>query len=172
MTLELFSKAFAMGGALPARHTADGVNVSPPLHWTGVPRGARSLALIVEDPDAPAKTWVHWLCWNIPASLKGIEEDVGPDDPRLRQGLNSFGGCGWGGPRPPCRKGAHRYVLRLYALDKLLDLAPGADREALEAQMHGHVLAAARLMAKYHRRACGCASSGAGCSRGLGCGRH
>jgi Raf kinase inhibitor-like YbhB/YbcL family protein len=172
MTLELFSPAFSMGAAIPARHTAGGVDLSPPLQWTGVPRAARAVALLVEDPEAPEGSRVNWLAWNLPAHLGGLAEAVAPEDPRLRQGLNDFGRCGWAGPHPPCRKGARRYLFRLFALDAFLDLPAGAGRPALEAAMHGHVLAEARLMGKHHRRVCACASSGAGCSRDSGSGRH
>jgi Raf kinase inhibitor-like YbhB/YbcL family protein len=168
MPLELYSKAFSMGGALPVRHSAEGVDLSPPLHWVGVPRTARSLALLVEDPDASEGPFVHWLAWNLPAESRELAEGAGG----LRQGLNGYGRPGWGGPRPPCRKGAHRYVFRLFALDRLLDLDEHVGREAFEAALAGHVLDEARLVGKYHRRSCSCANGEGGCSRGSGCGRH
>lgn len=149
MALDLTSPAFQSGEPIPARHTADGADVSPPLAWRGAPRGTRSFALVVEDPDAPAKVWLHWLAWNIPSEARGVPEAVGPD--AFPQGLNDFGRRGWGGPRPPRGEGAHRYVFRLCALDALLDLPRDASRESLAGRMHGHVLAEATLTGKAWR---------------------
>jgi Raf kinase inhibitor-like YbhB/YbcL family protein len=131
MPLELESPAFARGGPLPERFSADGGNRSPPLAWTGSPRGARAFALVVEDPDVHPRAFVHWLAWDIPAHLTGLPEGLAPDA-LARQGINGYGTVGWGGPRPPEGKGAHRYVFRLLALDRPVGLAAGASRPELE----------------------------------------
>ncbi|MGC4119253.1 MAG: YbhB/YbcL family Raf kinase inhibitor-like protein [Myxococcales bacterium] len=149
MALSLESPDFRAGGPLPARCAADTSNRSPALLLRGAPAGTRSFALVVEDPDAPEKTWVHWLAWNIPSERREIPEAVGPD--AFPQGLNDYGQVGWGGPKPPRGDGAHRYVFRLYALDALLDLPQGATRDALEGRLHGHVLARATLTGKAWR---------------------
>lgn len=172
MPLELYSKAFSMGGAIPARHGSEELNLSPPLHWTGVPKAARSLALLVEDPDAPEGAFVHWLAWNLPVDTRALAEGIAASAGGLVQGLNGYGKPGWGGPRPPCRTGAHRYLFRLIALDRLLDLSAGAGREAFEAALAGHQLDEARLLGKFHRHGCGCSKKAGGCSQGSGCGRH
>lgn len=154
MTLSLSSTAFEDGEPIPREYTCDGANVSPPLAWSGVPPHTRSLVLIMDDPDAPMGTWVHWLLYNIPATVTELEE-AQPDSLELSglglQGHNSFKTIGYGGPCPPRGK-PHRYFFRLYALDTLLDLAPGANREELEAAMAGHVLAQGQLMGTYQRR--------------------
>lgn len=145
--LELTSPAFSAGGALPRRHTAEGEDLSPPLRWTGAPPGTGSFALLVEDPDAPERTWVHWLVWNVPSELRELPEAA----KGYPTGRNDFGRLGWGGPKPPRGEGAHRYVFRLFALDAPLDLPAGATREQLEGRMHGHVLAQAALTGKAWR---------------------
>jgi Raf kinase inhibitor-like YbhB/YbcL family protein len=148
MPLELESPAFPRGAALPPRFTAAGDNCSPPLAWTGAPKGTRSFALIVDDPDVPSRAFVHWLAWNIAGHLAALPECLPPDSAAVRQGKNDFGALGWGGPKPPRGKGAHRYVFRLLALDRFLDLAQGASRRELEAELAGCVLDRASLMAK------------------------
>lgn len=145
--LELTSPAFSAGRALPRRHTAEGDDLSPPLRWSGAPAGTGSFALLVEDPDAPGGAFVHWLVWNLPSEVRELPEGARG----WPTGLNGFGRTGWSGPRPPRGEGAHRYVFRLFALDALLDLAPGATREGLEGRMHGHVLAQAALTGKAWR---------------------
>ena len=152
--MELSSPAFSTGGAIPAAHGCEGADASPPLAWRDVPGPAKALALIVEDPDAPAGTWLHWAIWNLPPRPHQLEGSVPPHKvlPSLaRQGLNDFGRVGWGGPCPP--SGEHRYFFRLYALDAPLALAGGARRAELEAAMRGHVLAEAALMGTYRRGA-------------------
>jgi hypothetical protein len=149
MTLALESPAFVSGGPLPARCAADTSNRSPPLRIRGAPAGTRSFALIVEDPDAPERTWTHWLAWNLGAERREIPEAVGPD--AFPQGLNDYGQVGWGGPKPPRGDGAHRYLFQLFALDVLLNLPQGATREALAGRLHGHVLAQASLTGKAWR---------------------
>lgn len=140
---------------MPRAYTRAGDDTSPPLAIEAVPGDARTLALVVDDPDAPAGPWVHWLIWNIPAG-SSIPADVGrdPEVPSLggaRQGRNDFGDFGWGGPAPPPGHGAHRYRFTVFALVEALELEPGADREALEAAMEGRVLDEARLTAVYER---------------------
>lgn len=153
MSLRVESTAFANGGRIPAKYTADGPDVSPPLSWEGAPESTRSFAVICDDPDAPRGTWVHWLIWNIPPEKTGLPEGV-PPDPELpdgsRQGTNDFGRIGYGGPAPPPGK-PHRYFFRVYALDTVLEVPPGARRPALEEAMRGHVLAYGELMGMYGR---------------------
>jgi Raf kinase inhibitor-like YbhB/YbcL family protein len=153
MALTLTSTAFSDGGLIPRRYTCDGEDVSPPLAWRDAPAGTRSFALICDDPDAPAKVWVHWVIYNLPATVTDLPEAV-PPDPELprggRQGRNDFGRLGYGGPCPP--SGTHRYFFRLYALDALLDLAPGATKGDLVRKMAGHILAETVLVGRYARQ--------------------
>ena len=151
--MEIRSPAFARNSPIPAVHTCDGEDVSPPLTFAGVPQGTRSLALLADDPDAPAGTWVHWVAWNIPAgaaSLPGnvLKKDRLPDG--TRQGINDFGRAGYGGPCPP--SGTHRYFFRLYALDTTLDLPATTTRSDLDRAMKGHLLAQAETLGTYKRR--------------------
>ena len=152
-SLRIESAAFTEGGLIPERYTCDGADVSPPLSWTSVPAGTGSLALIADDPDAPGKTWVHWVLFDLPAESKGLPENVpGEKAPAAggKQGRNDFGKIGYGGPCPP--GGTHRYFFKLYALDSRLDLEPGASKQELLRVMEGHVLAEGQLMGKYRRR--------------------
>ena len=153
MSLTLTSAAFAEGAAIPSTYTCDGEDVSPPLSWTAAPDGTKSLALINDDPDAPGKTWVHWVVYNLPTSLRQLPEAL-PTDPELpdgtRQGLTDFGRVGYGGPCPP--SGTHRYFFKLYALDAVLSLPPRATKQQVETAMKGHVLAQAQLMGTYRRK--------------------
>lgn len=151
-TIEMSSSAFADGATIPTKHTDDGANVSPPLSWGAPPPRTVSFALICEDPDAPSGLFVHWLLWGIKADERGLPEGiVATGDPDDRgQGENGFGGIGWGGPSPPPGK-PHRYVFRLYALDHVPKLEPGASRRALERAMEGHVLATGKLIGRYGR---------------------
>jgi len=152
MALEVVSPAFAAGGLIPRKHTCDGEDVSPEISWSGVPAGTRSFALICDDPDAPSGTWVHWVVFNLPAVVSRLPEAL-PAEPALpsggRQGKNDFRRIGYGGPCPP--SGTHRYVFKVYALDRLLDLEPGATKAQVEAAMKGHVLAEGSLMGRYRR---------------------
>ncbi len=153
-TMQLTSSAFADGGSIPARHTCDNKDASPLLKWIGVPAGARSLALIMDDPDAPAGTWVHWVLYDMPAADGELPEGTAaskvlPDG--ARQGSNDFGRIGYGGPCPPRGK-AHRYFFKLYALDKTLDLKPGATKKDVERAMETHILAQGQLMGTYQRK--------------------
>jgi Raf kinase inhibitor-like YbhB/YbcL family protein len=150
------SAAFADGGGIPAKYTEDGKNVSPPLAWKGVPEGAKSLVLIVDDPDAPdprapRMTWVHWVLFNMPSSAAGLPEGVLPEQlpDGTGEGLNDWKRTGYGGPAPPI--GRHRYFFKLYALDMTLEgLGHPTKRKVVDA-MQGHVLAEAVLMGTYER---------------------
>jgi Raf kinase inhibitor-like YbhB/YbcL family protein len=146
--LELTSTAFDHGEPIPVKHTGDGEGTSPPLAWSRVPDGTRSLALIVHDPDAPSGDFTHWVAWNIDPAAGGLEEGV----PAPAEGTHGFGEPGYAGPSPPQGHGPHRYLFRLYALDGELDLEPGASRQQLEEEIGGHVLAEAQLMGTYERR--------------------
>ncbi|HDS58729.1 MAG TPA: YbhB/YbcL family Raf kinase inhibitor-like protein [Thermoplasmatales archaeon] len=154
MAFSIRSPAFAHGASIPARYTCDGENVSPPLEWGDIPPEAESLALIVDDPDAPLFTWVHWLVYDMPADRTALPENVPPQevlDDGTRQGTTSFRRIGYGGPCPPGRR-PHRYHFRLYALDTAPDLPPGAKKRALTAILQSHLLATAETMGAYARR--------------------
>lgn len=153
MALQLASDAFDDGGSIPERFTCDGADVSPPLTVTGVPDEARSLALVVDDPDAPAGTWVHWVLWGLPAGRRELPEGVPAEDEVLggaRQGTNDFGNPGYGGPCPPSG-GPHRYVFRLYALQEAPDLEAGATKEELLEAIEPITLESCRLVGRYRR---------------------
>jgi hypothetical protein len=153
MSFALSSTAFPNGGEIPRRHTCDGTDLSPALAWQDVPAGTQSLALIADDPDAPAGTWTHWLLWNIPARATLLLEDAAKIellDNGARQGINDFQRIGYGGPCPPPGK-PHRYYFKLYALDARLDLKPGATKADLELAIKPHLLAEAQWMGTYQR---------------------
>lgn len=151
LVFELLTAAWEPGGTIPPRHTCSGADLSPALSWSAPPEGTASFALIVDDPDAPGRTWVHWLAWDLPASARSLPEGVKPEDPGLIQGTTDFGRVGYGGPCPPPGHGTHRYFVRLYALDRLLGLPAGSSRVQLDAAMKGHVLASTELMGKSWR---------------------
>ena len=147
----LMSSAFADGEMIPVLYTADGEDISPPLSWTIYP-GAESYVLICEDPDAPVGNWVHWVVYDIPATVNDLDEGIPPENEIeccAMQGLNTWGRVGYGGPAPP--SGTHRYFFRLYALDTLLDLGPRATEARVRVAMEGHVLGTAELMGTYSR---------------------
>ena len=152
MAIHVESSCFSEGGPIPRRHTCDGRNTSPPLSWSGAPEGTKSLALICDDPDAPGKTWVHWVVFNLPPGTQALPEGV-PAHETISgggtQGTNDFRKVGYGGPCPP--SGIHRYLFKLYALDAEVALAPGATKADLERAMKGHVLSEATLTGKYSR---------------------
>lgn len=152
MEMTVTSKAFGEADMIPRKYTCDGEDVSPPLAWSDVPEGTKSLALISDDPDAPVGTWVHWVLYNIPADATELPEGV-PSDQTLengaRHGITDFRRPGYGGPCPP--GGTHRYYFKVYALDAALDLDPGATKAQLLAAMEGHILAEGQLMGKYTR---------------------
>lgn len=152
MFLELRSEAFDDGSEIPAEYTCDGENVSPALAWSGAPDATESFVLIMDDPDAPGGTFVHWIAYDLPASTTELSRDVPPETvlpPGGVHGENSWGRLGYGGPCPP--DGTHRYVFKLYALDTSLRLAPGAGKRAVLDAMEGHVVADARLVGEYTR---------------------
>ena len=150
--LNASSTAFKEGEPIPKQYTCDGINISPPLEWTGVPKTAKTLAIICDDPDAPAGTWVHWVLYNLPADKIGLIENT-PATEALpgggMQGTNDFKKIGYGGPCPP--SGTHRYYFKVYALDSELPLRPGATKADLEKAMEGHVVTQGQLMGKYGR---------------------
>jgi Raf kinase inhibitor-like YbhB/YbcL family protein len=148
MPFSITSTAFDEGGEIPRRHTCEGDDLSPPLAWSEVPEGAASLALIVDDPDAPSGTFVHWLAWGIDPGSGGLEE--GESAPS--EGASGFGDLGYRGPCPPPGHGPHRYFFRLHALDGAPELAAGANREELDAAIDGHVLETAELMGTFERQ--------------------
>jgi Raf kinase inhibitor-like YbhB/YbcL family protein len=147
-TLALSSPAFQQHGIIPVQYTCDGKNISPPLTIAGVPPEAKTLALIVHDPDAPGGNWDHWLLWNIPSDTKQIEEGQVPA--WAVAGMNDFKQQAYGGPCPP--SGTHRYIFTLAALDSPLRLSSGARRQALEQAMDGHIIAKTELIGVYRRQ--------------------
>jgi Raf kinase inhibitor-like YbhB/YbcL family protein len=155
-TIRLNSPAFEEGGTVPKVHTCDGKDTSPPLAWSGVPASARSLALILEDPDGPMGTFTHWILFNLPPDAKELTEGlshgeqvhIGSNGPSARQGKNGFGKFGYGGPCPP-KGNMHRYIFRLYALDQAIDPMQGTSREAFLYAVKGHVVAEGRLTGKF-----------------------
>lgn len=156
MTLELSSPAFGNGGEIPAEYTCQGNDTSPPLAWAGVPAEARSLVLIVDDPDAPdprapKMTWVHWVVYNIPPQTSGIDAaaDAQTLPPGSEQGLNDWKRVGYGGPCPPV--GRHRYFHKLYALDAELSGLRQPTKAQVEAAMEGHIIASAELVGTYQQ---------------------
>lgn len=153
MALHIESPAFQAGGAIPKEFTCEGPDQSPALKWGEPQQGTRSFALIVDDPDAPAGTWVHWVAYNLPASLRGLPQGV-PKTEKIDggglQGMNDFRKIGYGGPCPPPGK-PHRYMFKLYALDTELNLKPGSKKADVERAMQGHVLASGELMGTYSR---------------------
>jgi Raf kinase inhibitor-like YbhB/YbcL family protein len=151
-TMKLTSAAFDEGGMIPGKYTCDGADVSPSLKWESLPDGTKSLALICDDPDAPMGTWVHWVYYNIPADSKELPERIAPDEhpaPGGVQGINDFRRIGYGGPCPP--GGTHRYYFKLYALDTLLKLSPGATKKQVMEAMENHIVGHVQLMGKYKR---------------------
>lgn len=152
-TMRLKSTAFPNDGLIPAKYTCDGTDISPPLSWDNPPSGTQSLALIVDDPDAPTGIFVHWVLYDIPFQIRQLSEGAAPQRTLLNggvQGKNDFGNLGYGGPCPP--SGTHRYFFKLYALDRELGLESGATKKQLEAAMDGHVLTAAEVIGRYSRR--------------------
>lgn len=153
MTIQLTSKAFEEGATIPKVHTCDAEDVSPPLMWSDVPEGAKSLALICDDPDAPMGTWVHWVLYDLPADVTGLPQGVPKAetlDNGAKQGVTDFRRVGYGGPCPPPGK-PHRYFFKLYAIDKNLGLEPGVKKSDVLKAMEGHVLAEGQLMGTYGR---------------------
>jgi Raf kinase inhibitor-like YbhB/YbcL family protein len=156
MAMTLTSPSFEEAGEIPRRHTCQGEDVSPALEWTGIPAGAKTLALVVDDPDAPdpaapKMTWVHWVVFDIPATASGLPEGAGAGLPApARAGNNDWGRTAWGGPCPPV--GRHRYFFKLYALDASLPPDGVSTKAELERAMQGHLLASAQLTGTYQKR--------------------
>lgn len=154
MPFQIATTAFSSGGTIPKNYTCDGPDLSPPLTWKDAPAGTQSFALIADDPDAPAGTWVHWVVYNVPSTTKELPEGVQkseklPDG--TLQGRNDFRKIGYGGPCPPPGK-PHRYFFKLYALDTKLSLEPGATKPELESAIKGHTLTQTEIMGKYGRQ--------------------
>jgi Raf kinase inhibitor-like YbhB/YbcL family protein len=143
----LESNAFENAQAIPSRHSCESEDVSPPLRWMNVPEGTRSLALVVDDPDAPGGVFTHWLAWGLDPAAEGLDEAK----PAPSEGRNDFGTTGYRGPCPPPGHGRHRYVFRLYALDTDIDVGAGAAKAELEQAIEGHVLTTAELVGTYER---------------------
>jgi Raf kinase inhibitor-like YbhB/YbcL family protein len=153
MAFQLSTKAFPVAGEIPKKFTCMGADVSPALAWTDPPQGTRSLALIMDDPDAPVGTFTHWLLYDLPATAENLPEGLAKAEEVPgggRQGRNDFGRLGYGGPCPPPGK-PHRYFFRLHALDTVLNLKPGAGRGEIERALQGHILAQAELMGTFRR---------------------
>jgi Raf kinase inhibitor-like YbhB/YbcL family protein len=153
MSWAISSPSFSNGGNIPKKFTCDGPDLSPQLAWTEAPDKTKTLALLVDDPDAPVGNWNHWTMWNAPATLRGLPEGVSknallPDS--TEQGINDFRKIGYNGPCPPAGK-PHRYYFKLFALDTKLDLKPDSGKKELEAAMKGHVVVQAELMGTYGR---------------------
>ena len=151
--MKLTSPAFDPNQLIPSQYTCDGEDISPPLYWDEPPEATQSFALICDDPDAPGKTWVHWIVYNLPSSTRSLPENVSATTTPLSesfQGKNDFKQLNYGGPCPP--SGTHRYFFKLYALDSNLELKSGATKAQVEAAMKGHLLAVAQLMGRYSRK--------------------
>lgn len=146
MAIKITSTAFAEGEMIPRKYTCDGDDISPPLQISDVPENTKSLALIMDDPDAPVGVWDHWIVFNIPASISQINEG---EEPQGVLGKNSWGRTGYGGPCPP--SGTHRYFFKIYALDTMLNLDAGASKKEVIRAMEGHILAEGQLMGRYSR---------------------
>lgn len=148
---------FDPGEPMPTEYTCDGSNISPPLAWDGAPEQTTTFALLVDDPDAPGRTFTHWVCYNIPGEVTRLPRDVDFEthfddaEPPPEEGVNDFGDMAYGGPCPPPGDAPHRYFIRLYALDTALDLGPGATREQLTDAMEGHILDETDLVGVYGR---------------------
>lgn len=152
VSMNLTSFAFAYGQSIPPKYSCKGENVSPPLTWDEPPAGTQSFALIMDDPDAPMGTWVHWVLFNIPAATRGLSEAM-PGTPTLTdgslQGVTSAHGNGYHGPCPP--SGTHRYFFKLYALNIALSLSSDADKKVVLSAIEGHILAQAELMGTFSK---------------------
>ena len=147
MSLTLTSDAFANGQSIPSKYSCVGKNISPALAWNEPPAGTQSFALIVDDPDAPMGTWVHWVLYNISPEKRNLEEALSMTGQNV--GKNSSGNLGYDGPCPP--SGTHRYFFKLYALDSSLSLSPGATKEQVLKEMKGHILAQGELMGTFSK---------------------
>jgi len=152
MAITITSTAFSEGSMIPQNYACDGEDISPPLAWSGVPDGTKSLALICDDPDAPMGTWVHWVLFNIPAHIMELPANISPEkiiQNGAKHGINDFRKFGYGGPCPP--GGTHRYYFKLYALDTEINVEAGINKAQLLQAMEGHILAEGQLMGRYSR---------------------
>ncbi len=147
ISMKITSSAFDHNQKIPSKYTCDGENISPPLEFVDIPNNAKSLALIVDDPDAPAKTWVHWVVYNINPQVTEVKENSVPQDGI--EGMTDFGKPGYGGPCPP--SGTHRYFFKLYALHTILDLPKNATKQMVEQKMQNNILDKAELIGLYSR---------------------
>ncbi len=151
--ISISSEAFNDGGTIPDEYTCEGEDISPPLSWQGLPDGTKSIALIMDDPDASGRAFVHWVIYNISGSTQKLAKGI-PKKEKLAdgslQGMTDFGKAGYGGPCPPPGK-PHRYIFKIYAIDKILDLPSKASKEDAETAMKGHILAKGELIGKYAR---------------------
>ena len=150
--MRITSPAFSEGSPIPKQYSCDGENISPLLEWEGVPAGVESFALIVDDPDAPGKIFVHWVMYDIPGKSRSLQENYPKqevDSDGSKQGVNSFGKTGYGGPCPP--GGRHRYYFKLFALDTTLDAEAGLSKREILSRIESHTLAEAQLMGTYSR---------------------
>jgi Raf kinase inhibitor-like YbhB/YbcL family protein len=153
MIITVTSPAFASMQAIPQKYTCDGKDMSPPLSWTNVPKNAKSIVLINDDPDAPAGDWVHWVCYDIPPTIDSLPEAVPASDTLAcggKQGKTDFGKIGYGGPCPP--GGTHRYFFKVYALDIMLNLPSGKTKKEIVMAIKGHVVASGELVGTYSRK--------------------
>lgn len=146
-TMKIISSAFQHNTKIPSKYTCDGGNINPPLTFSETPQSAKSLILIVDDPDAPMGTWVHWVVYNIDPKIQNVAEHTVPRNGK--EGMTSFGKPGYGGPCPP--SGTHRYFFKLYALDTLFDNLENPDKKAIEEKMQGHIIDHAELIGLYSR---------------------
>ena len=150
--MEVTSPAFDEGGMIPKQYTCSGVNISPPIKWSNAPKDTKTFAIICDDPDAPAGTWVHWVIFNIPAMVNELSEKIPPTEvlpDGTKQGKNDFRKIGYDGPCPP--SGTHRYFFKVYALSKELDLKAGVTKSELLKAMEDNILSEGQLIGKYKR---------------------
>lgn len=155
MNIKLESQAFNHGDAIPVKYSCEGADISPPLSWSGIPKETKSLAFIMDDPDAPdpaapKMTWVHWVLYNIPVNATGLAEGITVLPAGTCEGINDWKRTGYGGPCPPI--GRHRYFFKLYALDTILELHGKVTKAQLEKAMHGHILSQAELIGTYKKQ--------------------
>lgn len=147
--ISISAEGFKEAGLIPDEYTCEGKDISPSLSWKGIPAGTKSIALIMDDPDAPGGTFVHWVLYNLPAEIQKLPKAMPLPDGSM-QGMTDFGQPGYGGPCPPPGK-PHRYYFKIYALDTKLNLPPGASKNQVENAMVGHILTKGELMGKYQR---------------------
>ncbi len=154
-SMKIFSSAFNKGEWIPKKYSGEGLDINPPLHWENVPKNAKSLVLIMDDPDAPdtkPDSWIHWIVFNIAPTMQGLPEKASIVAMNARQGLTNSGKSEYHGPYPDPGVGTHHYYFTLYALDKMLDLPEGASKNTLNAVMKDHIIETAQLMGLYERK--------------------